>query len=325
MTTTAADQLRRILDLMPRIADGEEHSLRDLADREGISLGTLQRDLQAIAMRFNDPGGFVEGVRIYIDDGNVSLFTQHFLRPMRLTAPELLALELGLAMLRAERPAEEHAFLDAALDRLREALAYLPQASDRAPFLEAGATGLHADPAGSGDLEHIARLRRARSRLGRVRVLYQKATAEAPEERVVHPYALAAVRGAWYLVAHCERAGALRIFRVDRMESVEELPGGFTIPPDFSLEAVLGTGEPFLGPAPEVLRVCYSPRIARWIAERYGNGTERPDGSYVVEHRMADHDWAARHVMQYGADAEVLEPAGVRELVMERLARIAGA
>jgi predicted DNA-binding transcriptional regulator YafY len=32
-----------------------------------------------------------------------------------------------------------------------------------------------------------------------------------------------------------------------------------------------------------------------------------------------------RHVLQYGAEAEVLEPAALRELLRERLAGMAGA
>jgi hypothetical protein len=42
---------------------------------------------------------------------------------------------------------------------------------------------------------------------------------------------------------------------------------------------------------------------------RSGSGGNGADGSLVVEHRMADAEWAVRHVLQYGADAEVLAPA----------------
>jgi predicted DNA-binding transcriptional regulator YafY len=40
----------------------------------------------------------------------------------------------------------------------------------------------------------------------------------------------------------------------------------------------------------------------------------------VVEHPLADMDWAVRHVLQYGPDVDVLEPVEVREKVCERLA-----
>src|SRR5690606_40411144 len=53
--------------------------------------------------------------------------------------------------------------------------------------------------------------------------------------------------------------------------------------------------------------VRYSPRIARWVEER-APCERREDGSVVVRHRVADPRWVVRHVLQYGAEAEVLEP-----------------
>ena len=39
------------------------------------------------------------------------------------------------------------------------------------------------------------------------------------------------------------------------------------------------------------------------------------DGRYVVEFPVADPNWLAREVLQYGAEAEVLAPEGMREFV----------
>jgi predicted DNA-binding transcriptional regulator YafY len=48
-------------------------------------------------------------------------------------------------------------------------------------------------------------------------------------------------------------------------------------------------------------------------------GELQQDGSYVVEHPVADVQWAVRHVLQYGPEAEVLEPAELREEIVRRL------
>lgn len=71
----------------------------------------------------------------------------------------------------------------------------------------------------------------------------------------------------------------------------------------------------------ETLRVRYSPRIARWIAEREGK-TLSADGSLEMEHPLADRAWAVRHVLQYGAEAEILAPADVRDMVRKTLAAL---
>jgi predicted DNA-binding transcriptional regulator YafY len=46
-----------------------------------------------------------------------------------------------------------------------------------------------------------------------------------------------------------------------------------------------------------------------------------PDATF--SHPLADTDWAVRHVLQYGPDATVLEPAEVREAVVQRLGQMA--
>jgi predicted DNA-binding transcriptional regulator YafY len=69
--------------------------------------------------------------------------------------------------------------------------------------------------------------------------------------------------------------------------------------------------------------VKYSPKIARWIAEREGVAPDS-DGSLTIDHPLADADWGVRHVLQYGADAEVLEPTGMRDEIKRRLAAMSG-
>jgi predicted DNA-binding transcriptional regulator YafY len=93
--TTATAQLRRILLLIPRLADGEPHSLEEVSRLAGVERAVVLRDIESISERFEVPGGFVEGLQIFIEADDVSVVPNHFLRPMRLTRSELLALELG--------------------------------------------------------------------------------------------------------------------------------------------------------------------------------------------------------------------------------------
>ena len=120
---TASEQLRRILHLIPALADGEPHRIQDLVYDVGVDRSLLLHDLESITERFDVPGGFVEGLQIFLDADTISIVPNHFLRPMRLTKGELCALELGLAMLRSERPPDEHSEIDAARYRLGEVIA----------------------------------------------------------------------------------------------------------------------------------------------------------------------------------------------------------
>ena len=44
-----------------------------------------------------------------------------------------------------------------------------------------------------------------------------------------------------------------------------------------------------------------------------------------MDHPLADPDWAVRHVLQYGPDVEVLEPASIRGAVVDRIRHMASA
>src|SRR3954462_11616638 len=100
--------------------------MADVATIVGVTPEQLIDDLHSLVERFDAPGGFVDGVQIYQNGRNVSVVTQHFLRPMRLTMSELCALELGLAIVRSERPHEEAGPAHRALARLREVITKIP-------------------------------------------------------------------------------------------------------------------------------------------------------------------------------------------------------
>ncbi len=319
MTADAAAQLRRLLSVIPRLTGGRAHSIDEIARLARVDRATVAHDLFALATRVGEPGAFVPGLEMYIEGGaegggDVSVRAPHFRRPMGLTAAELAALELGLAMLRRERVPAEQRTIDRARERLRKAVARLP--ADPVP-----AAVRHGDLGAVADPVHLATIRQAVRERRTLRITYRAAGAEQSTARVVRPYGLVASRGAWYLVGHCDDREAIRIFRLDRIDDAVLLPATFAIPAEFSLESVVQDGRVFRAEEPQALRVRYSPAVAPWIAER-----ERvpvaADGSVTVEHPLADVQWAVRHVLQYGPEAEVLAPEAARLAIAERLRRI---
>jgi proteasome accessory factor C len=309
----AAAQLERILTLIPRIADGDEHSLDEIAGILGVEKSTVLADLESLAQRFDEPGGFVEGLQVFVDATNVSVRTDHFLRPMRLTIPEVHALDLGLSMLLAERPSETKPITEAR-ERIRALTAKLQR-------VELGDGDRAAALSTPGMNESLGAIRSGLSARTKLRIEYRRADAVEATPRTICPSQLVFASGMWYLIAHCERSDALRIFRVDRMEHVEVLSDTCTPPDEAATARLLESGRALLADPEAKLRVRYSAKIARWIQERE-QGVSEPDGSFVVEHPLADVDWAVRHVLQYGAEAEVLGPESARAAVRARLERM---
>lgn len=310
----ATAQFRRILLVVPQIADGEEHSLDDVARRIGTDVATLQQDLHSLVSRYDLPAGFIEGVQVYIGADSVSARSNHLRRPMRLTVSELCALELGLAVLRGQRPPDEHAVLDRARKRLQAVIARLPD--DPTP------DALYNISIGEyGGVNHMATVRAALRTRTRLTIGYRKSGAHATDDRVICPYALVAASGMLYLIAYCDRSASIRVFRMDRVQTAAATSVPFTLPQDFSVDDVMRDGRVFQGGEREVMVVRYSARIARWIAEREGR-VPAADGTLVLEHPLADREWGMRHVLQYAADAEVLSPPALRVLLREQLAEL---
>jgi len=233
---------------------------------------------------------------------------------MRITLPELCALELGLAILGASSVGAERDAVERARTRVRAAIVAMPESAARDDLWFASGPALSNEGV-------LATLKTSAAEMVKARIVYRKGGSEESTERVVHPYAVLPVRGAWFLVAHCNRSEGVRFFRVDRVMSAIPLDETFERKPDVDLDALLSAERALVSATAERLVVRYGSRIARWIAERE-EGEAGADGSFTVSHPLADDDWAVRHVLQYGPEAEVVEPARIRDLVADTLRKM---
>lgn len=311
----AAAQLRRLLLALPTLADGEPHPIAKVAAIAGVSEDAVARDLRTLVTRYdNDPGGFIEGVQLAFGSDTVRLRSKLFRRPMGLTPAELAALELGLSALERELPPHEAKVARDARKRVAKA------APGVAPTKPRRAAHAATPTASAADGLHLSQLREAINAGTKANIVYRSGSSAAGSERTVHPYGLVHDKR-WYLVAFCDKANTIRIFRLDRILGVTVLAEPANVPDGVEIEQTLHHGRALVNHAEEQLSVSYSPRIARWIAE-HEEVEERADGSVVVHHPLLDDEWAVRHVLQYGPDAVVLRPERIREVIRERLASI---
>jgi proteasome accessory factor C len=233
-------------------------------------------------------------------------------------------------MLEQEAPIDERAAITEARRRLHQVavpavatVAEQRRTPTTAPGTAAATSGLQVEAAPSRELGMLATLQRALEQSAVVVIEYQRPDEQAPGARRVRPYALVRADANLYVVAHCERADALRVFRLDRVTQATLTDDLFTVPADFHVDQVLLQGRVFRQEeaAGQMLRVRYSPRVARWIAEREGVPCEA-DGSLEVSYPLADEGWAVRHALQYGPDAVIVSPEAVRARVLALLDRL---
>lgn len=310
----ADERLQRLLLAFPLMADEPGLSIKEIAARIGCEAKDLTKDFASLE-RYDVPAGWVDTVQVYIDaHGGTSMQSSHFKRPPKLNRPEMLALDLGLGMLHQELPVDEKAVVA----RTRQALKALTVR--RASSVSDGAKRediMQAETARAPELTALSVLQSAFEQTRVVEMQYQRPSQAEPTTRRVRPYALVRADVTVYLVAHCERADALRVFRLDRVSAASLTDDRYTVPEDFSVSQVLQSGGVFKRDegVDDTLVVRYSPNVARWIAERTGQPLA-DDGTLEVSYPLADESWAVRHVMQYGPDAVVVAPAKVRDRVI---------
>ncbi len=322
MSVRAQDQLERLLLALPHLEEDTALAFSELARRVGTDEHTLLADLQALGDRDRDVAGFNESIELHLGPDGVGARTDFFKRPMRLTRPELAALDLGLGMLLLERSLEERATIEETRAKVRRAAVPLPKSVVAGVPTVTTVDPPNAVAAEAAPLElvqHFGVLWQARDEQRAVRIGYRSLDADTTEERTVHPWAVVRAHQHLYVVGWCTSVTDVRVFRLDRIASVAFDGTHFVVPPSFDVHAIVRDGRVFSGELPEdELVVRYSPRIARWVAEREQVPVE-DDGSVTVSWPLADDEWAVRHVLQYGADATVLAPVRVRDAIVQRL------
>ena len=306
MADLAEAQVQRLVSLVAWMSQGDREgpvTFSAAARRLGVSADTVRKDLEVLVGLTDEVKPWLSSLQLaFTAEGFILGSLGAFRRPLRLTGDEGLAIMLGLLQGRGGHELARK--LGALLDRA-------PEAGDVDRVWAIGPTP------GEGVSQVLALARRARDESRRLELTYCGSSAE-PSTRVVHPYQVVQNGGHWYIIAWCEQARGKRHFRAERVLAARLLGDGFDRKAD--VEAVRGTRDLFSGQAAMTAVVAFSARIKRWIRERYPDGEERPDGRYVVRFPVADPRWLAREVLQYGAEAEVLEPVGVREVLRALIA-----
>lgn len=313
---TAADQLQRLLYLLPAASD-EPLSLDEAAERLGVERQTILDDLADVTAReYYHPAGGAEELRVEIDGDRIRVFSHgKFQRPVRLSPRESLAAHVALRRYAASLGGEERDRVLDIAERIgsRLSTASERELSDRFSVEESGeSTGIR-----------LALRRAARDRQ-RCRITYVRSGGDGPSERTLDPYAVVVSHGTWFAVGYCGLREDVRVFRVDRVLDLEPLDDRFEIPENFDASEYLEDGRVFRADATEQVVVRYIGWAAAWIRER-GPAESDPEGGVRVTYEVADPGWIVRHVLQQGGQAEVLEPEDVRHEVARAARRLSRA
>jgi predicted DNA-binding transcriptional regulator YafY len=306
----------RVLALLELLQAHHVLGGRELARRLGVDERTVRRYASTLA----DLGVPVTARRGRY--GGYRLLPGYKLPPLMLTEDEAVAVVLGLLAADRLGLATTAPATPAALAKIQRVLpaALADRLAAVAETLGFTLRARRGAPAAADTLLDLgAAVRDERP----VRLAYRSWRGE-PSSRRVDPYGLVFHAGRWYLTGHDHRSGEPRTFRLDRIASVEPVPGEFRRPDGFDpVSAVVRA----LGRVPyehevEVLLGTDLASARVRLPETVGRLVEEP-GGVALHGRAQDLTGMAQLLAGLGWPFTVRAPEELRDAVSAYVQRLA--
>ncbi len=161
-----------------------------------------------------------------------------------------------------------------------------------------------------------------------IEMVYFTMSRKKESRRRVDPYRIWFFNGTFYLIGLCHTRNEIRIFALDRIKMLHQTEETFDIPEDFNLSKFTASSFGVYQGEPVSIKVWFHPDVAGYIKEKIWHESQRiyaqDDGSIIFEAEVAGTEEIRFWVMTWGAGAEVLEPAFLREEIRKEVGNMAG-
>ena len=295
----ALDRLPRLLALVPYLLARPGARLRDVAATFGVTERQLRQDLDLVFL-CGLPGHMPDDLIDVSIDGDVITLTnaETIARPLRLQVDEALVLLVGLRMLASAPGVQDRDALDRALAKLEGA------AGDAAAV-----ASTHVAVEVEAEESVLASARDALERGRMMHLDYYVPGRDETTERDVDPMRLVLAGGRTYLEGWCRHAEGVRLFRLDRVVSLDVLEQPAAPPPE-AVPRDLDAGLFQSAPGDTLVTLELEPAGA-WVAEYHPceSVEDLGDGRLRVGLRTPQTSWVRRLALRLGGSGRVLAPA----------------
>jgi predicted DNA-binding transcriptional regulator YafY len=313
MSEEVSDRVRRLLVLVPYVAEREEGvALEELIEVAGYpSEQALYSDLQLLQLIGVPPGAPDDLIDVYVDGGRVFVsLPQGFRRPPRLSVVE------AAALLASAEPLREAAgsTLASAIEKLKRAL---PPGSEKAlaSLERASAIDASAPPPWHQVLVDAIESRTE------VTLDYWAASTGEKHARQVEPMALFVHHGRWYLAAFNAEKQEEHLYRLDRVAGVRV--GSRHFPVHANDPSKYDQARLWFGKIEHEVEAIFGPEDAPFVCERWSESTRmQPDGSACVTTRLSGDAFVVSWILGRGGAATLKRPEALRAEVARTAAQL---
>jgi len=322
VSVASIHKIRRLLNLLERIQSGRVFNARELSEFCNVSRRTTFRDIKTLQD---------SGIPILFDSEKQGYWIAEtsYLPPTDFTLSEtltliLLAQELGDKI--RGLPFQE-AGRDAAL-KLHSNLPnhlqqYVGELSE-SMRIESDRTSEQAP-----SRDHYERTMVALTDRKKMRIRYTSLYEQTEIKTLVSPYRLLFKGHAWYVIGRSSLHRAVRTFHIGRIIHSEISKDDYEVPPRFSLQRYFGNAWRLVRERGQrvAVRIHFQSLVAQNVAEVTWHKTQKniwqDDGTLIVEFTVDGIRELSWWVLGYGDQAEALEPPELRQLLDERIKKMA--
>lgn len=305
----------RVLTVLELLQSHQRLSGPELAARLEVNARTARRYITML----QDMGIPIEAERGRY--GAYRLRPGFKLPPLMFSDEEALAVTLGLLAARRLGLAGAAPAVEGALAKIERVLP--PALRERLQAVQGALVLDLARAEASPSSAMVLEMSQAAQSLRRVTMRYRTERGDETE-RQLDPYGIVFRQGRWYAVGHCHLRGALRMFRLDRVDALRIEAEGFARPEGFdaaafvvqSLASMPNTWEV------EVLLRTSVENARRRVSPIFGTLEECAEGVLLRAH--GDHlSWMARELVAMGVPLTVLRPQALRDELRRLAAAVA--
>lgn len=291
----------------------------EIARRLGVHRSTISRYQEDVPKH------------IYVDDEDGyrwKIDRSAYLLHVRFTLNEAMAVHLATRLL-ATRLERQNPHAASALRKLATALERLAPCISNHLNLSADEMDDYRRFQDPNFIRSLEILTAAWAEERKVQIWYRKEE-EPIREYLFSPYFIEpyAVGQAVHTIGYREPPGALRTFKVERIERIELTAQHYRIPSDFDVRELLkhAWGIWYTDEEPVEVRLRFEPRVARRVGETRWHRTEQvsvlEDGSLLWQAQIAEPTEMLPWIRGWGASVEVLSPDWLRQKVKEEALRM---
>jgi hypothetical protein len=170
---------------------------------------------------------------------------------------------------------------------------------------------------------HLTSIMEAMTESRIIKIRYQKYTRAEPDSYTLRPYAVKEFAKRWYLVAYCIERNGLRVYGLDRIQSLELCEESFRMPKNFDVDELFSTSFGIYIPDEKGRTITFrtSPTDARFLRDLPIHGSQKEiasDNESVTFSIFACPNKALiMEFCKYGSGLEVISPEDIRTLVAE--------